>query len=49
MRVIKDALCAGAIGVLLIILFPIDSDRDIITNNCLELGNSESQCEKLFE
>jgi len=34
---------------LLIIWGHVESNRDAIMNNCLELGNSVSQCEKLFE
>ena len=34
---------------LLIIWGYAESNRDAIINKCLELGNSVTQCEKLFE
>ena len=27
----------------------VKSERDVVMNKCLELGNSVTQCEKLFE
>lgn len=42
----------GITTMILIVLFVISlisKDRESIMNNCLELGNSTTQCEKLFE
>jgi len=45
----RNAILAIVVGALWFVLILIDGDRESITDNCLELGNSVSQCEKLFE
>jgi len=48
----RDAIIACVFAVLLIVFtFGVTSkhDRDTVMTNCTELGNSVSQCERLFE
>ena len=51
MDFIRDRLFNIAIIILIMFLCIalINKDREFTMNNCLELGNSVTQCEKLFE